>query len=43
VVLLVTGNGLKDVDPVKDSMPAPLRIKPEPGELGRVFARLAIQ
>jgi threonine synthase len=43
VVLLVTGNGLKDVDPVKDSMPAPLRIKPEPGELGRVFARLATQ
>jgi threonine synthase len=43
VVLLATGNGLKDVDPVTSSMPAPVRIKPGPGELERVFARLAAQ
>jgi threonine synthase len=41
VVLLVTGNGLKDVDAVMRSMPAPVRIKPEPGELRRLGALFA--
>jgi threonine synthase len=40
-VLLVTGNGLKDPDPVTETLPPPVRIKPEPGELARVIARFS--
>jgi threonine synthase len=42
VVLLATGSGLKDVDPVAASMPAPVRIKPEPGDLRRAITLMGL-
>jgi threonine synthase len=39
IVLLATGNGLKDVDPVMKSMAAPVCIRPELEELKRMVSR----
>jgi threonine synthase len=38
VLLLLTGNGLKDVDAVRRAVGEPLHIKPEISELGKLFA-----